>query len=147
MIDIGLDIHGVIDKYPDIFAQLTKEWVKEHRIHIITGQSWEEAYPTVQECGISFTDHFSVVDHHRWIGTKMWDDDSRGKGYWMDRETWLKTKGQYAAKIGLDIHFDDTPQYFDYFPESCKQVIVTDELSISSGLIDTDLTWTDLILG
>lgn len=50
---IGLDIHGVIDTFPDYFRELSYQAVTGgHEVHIITGQEWEKAYETVKEYGI-----------------------------------------------------------------------------------------------
>ena len=130
-IRIGLDIHGVIDKYLDIFVPLTHKWIKKHEIYIITGQEWDKVSYIIYENDIAFTDHFSIVDYHKTIGTKIWDNDMRGLGYWMDKSEWIKSKGMYATSIGLNIHFDDTPEYFDYFPKTCKTILVADDFDIT----------------
>jgi hypothetical protein len=122
---IGLDIHGVIDAYPEILAKLSKKWVEAgHPVYIITGQPRNECERTVQDAGITYTDFFSIVDHHLAAGTTMWDDDVRGKGWWMNPEDWLPTKGVYARRVGLHVHFDDSPEYRPYFPRTCSFVLV-----------------------
>ena len=125
---IGLDIHGVIDKYPRIFEHLAMRWTVEgHEVYIITGQEWKQCEQTVLDCGIEYYTHFSIVDHHKEIGTKMWHDDSRGRGWWMDRDIWIRSKGEFATKIGLDVHFDDQLAYAEFFPDTCTFVSVPPE--------------------
>lgn len=122
---IGLDIHGVIDAYPGFMCDLSLKWIdRGHEVHIVTGQPRNECEDTVRKAGVSYTHFFSIVDHHLEIGTKTWDDDERGEGWWMNPEDWLPSKGIYARNVGLDVHFDDSPEYQPYFPRSCSFVLV-----------------------
>jgi hypothetical protein len=117
-IHIGLDIHGVIDKYPFLFKKLSEKWASEgHNIHIITGQEWSKAWRAVKKAGVTYHEYFSIIDHHRENGTEMWQDE---KGtWWMDEGTWVGTKGLYAREHGIKLHFDDSPEYVPYFPNDC----------------------------
>lgn len=109
---IGLDIHGVIDTYPEYFATLSRriKFLEEQNknvkfeVHIITGQEREHTEPIVRNFGIYYTHFFSVVDYHKEIGTKMWMDEK--KTWWMDEKDWLRTKGDYIHRNNIDIHFD-----------------------------------------
>ena len=122
---IGLDIHGVIDAYPQLFSKLSNMWVgKGYEVHIVTGQEWEGVVGKVEEAKISYTHHFSIVDYHKSIATKMWDNDPRGKGWWMEGDIWTRSKGDYASRVDLDLHFDDSKSYAKYFPETCSFVCV-----------------------
>ena len=124
---IGLDIHGVIDKYPELFRKLSKEWVAQgHLVHIITGQEWENAKLTVDDAGINYTHQFSIVDHHRELGTLMYKRSDKN-GWWMESGLWVRSKGDYATSVGLDLHFDDNIEYAKYFPKSCTYIIVPSE--------------------
>lgn len=119
---IGIDIHGVINIYPEIFQNLTHTWLaKGHEIHIITGKEWKLAELELLPRNISFTHHFSIVDFHRETGTKM---NQKSTGWWMDDETWNASKGLYCKSQGISIHFDNELQYAPYFPESCSFVWV-----------------------
>ena len=115
---IGLDFHGVIDRFPKEFSLLTKRWVEicGHEIHIVTGSPWDSAKPKIDDLGITYTHSFSIVDHHKSIGTPMWQKET---GWFMSPEEWDKSKGDYAKKVGLDVHFEDSLKYAPWFPESC----------------------------
>jgi len=127
---IGLDIHGVIDKYPDLFYKLTDKWSLEgHEIHIVTGQEWLIAREQIGKHAITYKHHFSMVDYHRNIGTHMYRRDDVD-GWWMDREVWIESKGMYAGINGLDIHFDDQLEYAPYFPPTCTFVHVKDHFDV-----------------
>jgi len=121
---IGLDIHGVIDAYPDLFCRLTKQWHNDgHGIYILTGQERDKTEGYLIEHDIYFDYFFSIVDHHKSIGTHMYSR-SDTQGLWMDGKLWSKSKGDYADYVGLDVHFDDQKEYAQYFPETCTFVIV-----------------------
>ena len=81
---VGLDIHGVIDKYPAEFSRLTNESWKDHEIYILTGQEWVNVCHKVEAAQIRFDGYRSIVDYHRDIGTSTWDNDPRGDGFWME---------------------------------------------------------------
>jgi len=121
---IGLDIHGVIDKYPSFFSYLTKKLIKNNEIHIITGQQWKSVKPIVSQANISYTHHFSIVDYHmsRSINTPMWQDDKQN--YWMPPEVWNKSKGDYISKNNIKIHFDDSIIYANFIPKNCIYIVV-----------------------
>jgi len=123
-VKIGLDIHGVIDRFPKEFSLLTRRWVEDygHEVHVVTGESWATAKPQVDAVSLSYTHHFSIVDHHRDIGTPMTNTVVGQPGWWMDEETWNRSKGDYATRVGLDIHFEDSLEYAAWFPPSCTFV-------------------------
>ena len=122
--NIGLDIHGVIDRYPEEFAKMSHEWHKKgYVIHILTGQERELAEPTVKEAGIHYDHFYSIVDHHKGMETPMYERTDK-QGWWMDRETWLRSKGDYAKWAIINCHFDDSIEYAPYFPLYCTFVKV-----------------------
>jgi len=122
--EIGIDIHNVIDRYPVLFKELSYRWRDNgHKIHIITGQEWEDAEPIVKRFGILYDYHFSIVDHHKKLGTEMYKRSDR-KGWWVDNLTWNRSKGDYATANKIDLHFDDQVEYAEYFPNYCTFVLV-----------------------
>lgn len=127
---IGLDIHGVIDRFPLEFAWLSRKWVKTHghEVHIVTGESWETAKAQVEDRNICYTQVYSIVDHHRLIGTPMKLD---ADGWWMNAETWNRSKGDYARLVGLDIHFEDSLRYAPWFLNSCTFIHVGEDFEKS----------------
>lgn len=123
---IGLDIHGVIDKYSDQFKVLTNEWISlGYEVHIVTGQERAATESAVLELGIQFTHFHSIIDLHKEWETPMYTRSDK-EGWWMDRETWLETKGRIAIQNAIDIHFDDQLEYAKYFPTTCTFVHVQD---------------------
>ena len=134
---IGLDIHGVIDKYPDVFSDLSESWTEMgHEIHIITGQSWKRAREKVENAKISFHSHYSIVDYHRaHEDVDMWTDSTGN--WWMPVEEWNKSKGVYCKESNIDIHFDDELQYAEYMPDTCTFVLVSKDSFLMPKLFQT----------
>ena len=119
---IGLDFHGVIDAYPELFTGLTEKWVRKgHEIHILTGKEWIYTEAKIKKLNISYTHHFSIVDYHLKKGTKM---VKRKSGWWMDEVVWDKSKGDYSKKNGITIHFDNDLEYAKWFPKNCNFILV-----------------------
>ena len=131
MLKIGLDVHGCIDKFPELFAELTETWIDDsNEVHVVTGQSRNIVEPQLHKLDIKFTHFYSIVDYHKTIGTKIWEDDPRGKGIWMGPSDWMPSKGNYAKEVGLNIHFDDSLEYAKFFPDTCSFVLVRDGFDV-----------------
>lgn len=112
---IGLDIHGVVNKYPEFFKVLSHALVNAgHEVHIITGISeTKEVIDELSKYGLKWTHFFSITDHHLKIGTKI-EYDGQNRPH-MDNEIWDQTKGWYCNENKIDMHFDDSNSYHDHF--------------------------------
>ena len=119
---IGIDIHGVLDKEPTFFAELTNIlWTAGHEVHIITGVTvnpenriGKETLKFLEDLNIAYTHLFSIVDYHKSIGTEIEYPDGSDNP-WMDGELWDRTKADYCEKHKIDMMFDDTRRYGNYF--------------------------------
>jgi hypothetical protein len=112
---LGLDLHGVIDAKPAVFAVLTKLLVEAgHEVHILTGPPVnDELRSQLDSFGVVWTHLFSIVDQLKSEGVHMWQDE---KGHWWsEKYFWDKAKGEYCAKHQIDLHFDDSDQYNYFF--------------------------------
>lgn len=111
----GFDMHGVIDSNPKLFSALTKALkASGHEVHIITGpEVTTEIMEQLYQWGIGYTHYFSIVAYHKKRGTEMRIDE-HGNAH-MDPYLWDKTKGEYCAKAGIDLHFDDSDLYSYFF--------------------------------
>ena len=125
----------MIDKYPKLFSAWSQLWVSNgFEVHILTGQEQDRTEEKVREFGVVFTHFHSIVDWHQKLGTHMWMRNDK-KGWWMERETWLETKGGIADGYKLDIHFDDQIEYAEFFPKSCTFVWVRDNFdAVCNGI-------------
>jgi hypothetical protein len=120
---IGLDIHGVIDLYPEYLSHLATVWIsKGYEVHIVTGQELDHVQPILMDADIPYSHFFSIVEYHKEQGTQMWMDEK--ETWWMDGQVWEETKGNYAGRVGLDIHFDDSKRYGQHFPIDCTYIQV-----------------------
>jgi len=120
---VGLDIHGCIDVYPDIFSKFSKSLVdKGHEVHIITGREWKHAEQEVKDLNISYTHHYSIVDHHRVQNTEMWTNANGG--WMMAADKWNRSKGDYIWTNRIDVHFDNDNEYVNWMPEGCTVILV-----------------------
>lgn len=112
---LGLDYDGVINKLPRFFSILTKLFVAAgHEVHIITGnRGTAEFLKNLKKMGISYTHFFSISDYHHGIGTPMTGYEENHT--WIAEDLWDRTKGNYCAEHGIDLHVDDSPVYGKYF--------------------------------
>lgn len=116
VIKIGLDIHGVITETPEFWAILSQTMVDAgHEVHILTGPPITKQFTKwLTKLGIKWTHIFSIVDHHRAIGTGIWQDPK--SGYWFTHDwAWDKTKADYCAEHGIELHIDDSERYNYFF--------------------------------
>lgn len=113
---IGFDIHGVLDKHP-IFAELTKLLVANgHEVHILTGKRVKDgALKEAEDVGAYHTHFFSIADYYDEKGQILWNDEN-GRPH-MDSYLWDKTKAEYCKRNQIDLHFDDSPVYGQYFKD------------------------------
>lgn len=114
---IGFDLHGVMDKLP--FFKLIGELLVDsgNEVHIITGREWEKLHVEIRERGIllnrHYTNHFSITDYLIKQGENVrWDNPDNP---WFDENAWNKAKATYCKENNIDVHFDDTDVYADYF--------------------------------
>ena len=115
-IKIGLDLHGVIDSMPEFFSFFTKAMISAGaEIHIITGGATENDKKLLKEYNIKYTHFFSILDHHKELGTPTSGIHPKYGFPMVSDEEWDKTKGEYCRKNNISLHIDDTLAYNDYF--------------------------------
>jgi hypothetical protein len=108
-------------------------WEKNgHEIHILTGREAVLVRDKIDKFGIVYHHIFSIVDYNLSIGTNMWKNK---KGWWMDQEIWNQSKGIYAHKEKLDVHFDNELRYAQYFPKSCMFILIPERDSLVFPLL------------
>lgn len=115
MIKIGIDVHGVADRCPHFFSQLSRILVENgHEVHILTGaeHTKELEHEIRNVLRLSFTHFFSTTTHHKRIGTEITYID--GNPY-MDNKTWNMAKAEYCREHGIELHIDDSDVYGKYF--------------------------------
>ena len=112
---IGLDIHGIIDKYPHLFERLSSDWVRMgNEVHIITGNmETKEIKEQLKEWKISYTHFYSVSDSLIEQGLAVhWSDRNNP---WFEEVYWNEAKAKYCRDNQIDIHYDDSDEYGKHF--------------------------------
>ncbi len=99
---VGLDIHGVIDAFPQRFKQLAYALIKDGaEAHIITGIKRDEHVERLlAEAGIRFTHYFSIVEY------------LKAQQEYIE---WEMAKRDYCKDVGIAFMFDDSPTYLESF--------------------------------
>jgi len=111
---IGIDYHGVLDKYPKFFKSLIdamKE--KEHTIYIITGSKLSDFIidPKVRE--ITYDYFYSITDD--FLNSSLsYTIDNRNNPIF-EPVLWNSAKAIYCAKNSIDLMIDDSESYGKYF--------------------------------
>lgn len=123
---IGLDIHGVLDSnvHGHLFANMSVSLIKDgHEVHIITGEHWTpDTERKLESWGVQYTHHFSIADYHKEIGTPMSYKDPQNP--FLDSYLWDRTKADYCKRKNIDMHFDDSPTYGNYFKDKSVYIKV-----------------------
>lgn len=127
---IGLDIHGVIDRDPKLFSELTHILIeKGHEVHVITGEEiTDKLINELNSYGINYNSIFSITSYHKSIGThvsyyKNAEDGTPDLAMpLINPNKWDRTKADHAIRIGLDIHIDDSDVYGRFFPKEIHYI-------------------------
>lgn len=109
---ISLDFHGVIDSMPDFFSFFTKSLIScGCEIHIVTGGLNDNDLDLIKKYDIKYTKIFSIVDHHKNLGTPTYGKHPVHGFDMVSDEEWDKSKADYCSQQGIDLHIDDTIIY------------------------------------
>ncbi len=112
---LGLDLHGVLDTNTKDFVEIAK-MIKEEggEVHIITGSSiTEEVLTIVKTSGINYDYIISIQDELSKLYTPTGYNEY-GRPIFPDN-LWDEFKGKYCKNNNIDLHYDDTERYIDYF--------------------------------
>lgn len=123
VIKVGIDIHGVIDRDPEFFSNLThKLKCNGHEVHILTGHEISnELFTTLNDFCIRYDHVFSITSFHKEIGTHISYKNNDPTQPLIAPTVWDRAKAHYAEYVGLCIHIDDSSIYGRYFNGSNTQ--------------------------
>jgi hypothetical protein len=112
---IGLDVHGVCDKYPEFFSLISLLLIlHKQEVHIITGQEISnKLIKKLEKLCIKYTAIHSITDYNKKKGTKIEYEDPNNP--WMDDDTWNSTKAKICKENKIDFIFDDSNLYGEWF--------------------------------
>lgn len=112
-IRIGLDFHGVVNKYPEYFKQFTHiAKTMGIEIYIITGGPKKVVDRFLQDHDIIYKELFAILDYYDAHG--MVEYFKNGE-YKVPDMLWNMAKGEYCAEKKITLHIDDSKEYADWF--------------------------------
>lgn len=117
MLKVGLDVHGVIDTFPEIFRELSRILITNgHEVHIITGlKKSGHIEEELAKSRIHYTHYFSIVDQLEHDGIKIdWINDLP----WAPDKEWNVAKRNYCDRVGITFMIDDSYVYRDTFNDA-----------------------------
>jgi hypothetical protein len=125
--NLGFDLHGVIDKKPEEFKHTADLFISMGcKIFIISGSSIDKATKELSSLGIKPNIHYhkilSVTDSLLKGGLKGRQDDNGN--WWFEEISWWQEKGNLCLDYNIDIMFDDSEKYELHMPSSTKFVLV-----------------------
>lgn len=111
--NIGFDLHGVLNEFPLLFKPLMGTLYKKHTIFIVSGPPTDQIEIELKKLDFFKYIHFdhiiSVVDFIKKSGVKMWQDDR--DRWWTDEKLWWQTKAKICKKYDIKILYDDKIEY------------------------------------
>jgi len=114
---LGLDWHGVIDKYPKIFKMLSRLiLLSGGEVHIITGHSWDNKFKRKLKkiWGTSDWNYkFSITDYLTDKGLPF--EIGADSGKYFELSKWNSAKAIYCKKHNIDLMIDDSEEYGKHF--------------------------------
>jgi hypothetical protein len=116
---IAFDVHGTLDKNPDVILPMMEKLILKYSVVIISGPPTDQIYQELKKLECEFIKHFdivySVVDYIKRSGVKMHQHDN---GNWYcDDEEWWKSKGRMCDEFGIDMIFDNEIKYKKWMSE------------------------------
>lgn len=115
---LGIDIHGVLDCSPKFFvAQALEVLKRKGEVHIITGIPYSDKLEKEllgYNNGEKYWTHFFSIESYLLMMNTSYEIDLKGRKAF-DANVWDRVKAHYCAERKIDLHFDDSPEYAQYF--------------------------------
>lgn len=117
MSKFGFDIHGVLDKHPNLLLIMKALLDAGHDVHVLTGPSFHLAVEHLEalgaELGVHYNHLFSITDHLISMGYDVvWRDPQNPV---FSDAPWDSAKAEYCKVQGICMLLDDSPVYGQYF--------------------------------
>lgn len=119
---IAFDLHGVIDKYLDLYKQFMKHLKSKNvEIYIVSGPPMQQLAKELEVLelvqGVHYDRMISVVDFLKeYFPEVKWRQDYKGN-WWTNEDDWWASKDLICREYKIDILFDDSPGYGEYFED------------------------------
>lgn len=120
--NVGLDIHGVIDADPEFFLKFANDITSDGgKVFIITGHPInEDLIHELEVLGFHKKMYYkilSIQDHLDAFNVHVEGLDKYGRNHYDDHE-WDVCKAYFCDNYDIDVHIDDTFRYFKHFKEN-----------------------------
>jgi hypothetical protein len=116
---ISFDLHGILNKYPEILKPLLEMLSKDNVVLVVSGPPEDDILKELSKLGYQHSVHYdniiSVTDYIKEKGIWMWKD--KYGNLWCDDESWWSSKSEICEDYGIDILFDDSKKYGEYFTD------------------------------
>ena len=111
---IGIDLHGVLDTYPEIFKPMLRIFRKAGIDYcIVSGPSAEKVEQELYKTGYGDEVHsiwiYSVVDYLTIKGVEF--DMTDPENPWCDDNIWWDAKARICKEYKIDYLIDDSEKY------------------------------------
>jgi hypothetical protein len=115
---LTLDYHGVVDKDYDFFISMGKAWQDSGGVVILLSGLNLDGLLGVSdkiysESNFRFNQCISVETRLLNFGVPY--TKTKSSSLWFSDYDWNSAKGVVCEEIGSDLHFDDSPEYQEYF--------------------------------
>jgi hypothetical protein len=139
IVKLGLDIHGVIDRYPTFFIEAAKRLVQERQaeIHVITGVRFSDRIDQQlrdYDSGNKWWSHFFSLTDYLISQNCDYTFDKHNR-HSFDNLIWDRVKGDYCAENNITLHIDDTERYASYFKTPVIILREPEDLNFIHGIL------------
>ena len=115
---LGIDIHGVLDTHPKYFvAQALEVLKRKGEVHIITGVPYSDDLEKEllrYNNGVKYWTHFFSIESYLLMMNTPFELNLKGRKSF-NADVWDKVKAHYCLERKIDLHYDDSPEYAQYF--------------------------------
>lgn len=110
---ISFDFHGVINKHPAFFKQLSSEFMRRgFEIYIVSGGPFDDIKKYLSSNKIPYTAIWCIFDHYEQKDKiTVFADGS----FHMNDILWDEAKAVYCLKHNICLHIDNSEIYKKYF--------------------------------
>lgn len=131
--NIGFDLHKTIDKFPDMFNIIMKDYIEQgHNVYVISGSEKKNIKLELDKLNIySYTKLLSVIEFLR--DDKQISGFYKNSGWYCEPSIWWAAKAEICKNHDIDMLIDDKKEYREHFgiDHKTKFILFNDDLTSS----------------